>query len=472
MISIATGHSNGRPIVSVRHVLFLAVAVRLLLPLLAIIITGGNALFHAQDTNSYVRPAVALISEGRFDRNDEPEINRTPGYPILLIPGIALGYVELITIILQITLSALTVYLVYKITLLLFERSDIAILSAFLYALEPLSILYSSKLLSETLFTTLIAIFLYFLVRYWKKGSLALLVASATALAASVYVRPIAYYLPILVFVILFIWVLATDRKNSTRLVYLGVFLLTSIGLIGIWQIRNKIETGYPGFSAAAEESLYYWDAASVLAVANGIPIDEMKNQMGFYDEEIYFRKFPNQRGWERSEILRSMGKEGLAIILNNPATYSVLVSNGILRTLLDPGATEYLRMFRLYPEAGGLVDLFIERGLISTIGFLIEEMPLVFWANLLLGPLLVSYLLLAVLGLVRCSRALPMPMVLFSGLIAYFLVLSAVGIGIHRARHPIMPIICILAGYGLFRIASILKRKSFSNQAKLIPIS
>ena len=196
---------HARTVVSLRFLLILAISIRLLLPVLAAVATGDTAVFHTNDTASYVRPAIGLISEGRFEEDGVFEIFRTPGYPILLIPGLALGQVELITITTQIVLSVLTVFLVFRLAALMFHRVQIAILAAFLFAIEPVSIVYSSKLMAETLFTTLIALFLYFVVLYWKKESLIYLAISATALAASIYVRPIAYYLPILVFAVLVI---------------------------------------------------------------------------------------------------------------------------------------------------------------------------------------------------------------------------------------------------------------------------
>ena len=85
-----------------------------------------------------------LISSGRYTRDGLPEIFRFPGYPILLMPGPLLGYPEIVAIAFQIMLSCLTVFLVYKIALMLFQRTDIAVFSAALYALEPLSVVYTS----------------------------------------------------------------------------------------------------------------------------------------------------------------------------------------------------------------------------------------------------------------------------------------------------------------------------------------
>jgi Dolichyl-phosphate-mannose-protein mannosyltransferase len=81
-----------------------------------------------------------------------PEILRTPGYPLLLIPGLLLDRLELVTISLQIMLTCLTMYMVYRIAQLLFECENAAIVAAALFAIEPVSILCTSKVVTDTLF--------------------------------------------------------------------------------------------------------------------------------------------------------------------------------------------------------------------------------------------------------------------------------------------------------------------------------
>jgi len=62
--------------------------------------------------------------------------------------GITVNQVEIVTILLQIPLAGVNIFLVYEIALLLFKRVEIAQFYSLLYAIEP-SILYSVKLLSD-----------------------------------------------------------------------------------------------------------------------------------------------------------------------------------------------------------------------------------------------------------------------------------------------------------------------------------
>src|SRR6266852_7004003 len=135
------------------YILGVALFVRSFIPIVVHLYSRDITIFHAPDTASYVEPARQLIAHGRFFASDgTPEIIRTPGYPMLLILGLSLDRLELVTIALQILISCFTVYLVYRTADLLFETEGIALLAAALYAVEPLSILYTSILITETLF--------------------------------------------------------------------------------------------------------------------------------------------------------------------------------------------------------------------------------------------------------------------------------------------------------------------------------
>jgi len=464
----------------VASVLALALVLRVLLPVLAWVYTGDPKTFLTSDTPTFLKPAESLLRTGRFQyglvgrhtRPDEPEIVRTPGYPVFLLPGLAAGHVIPVTIALQILASCLTVYLVYRITLLLFERRRLAVCCALLYAFEPLSILYAGLLMSETLFTTMTTLFLYILVKYLRTGSTWALLGAAIALAASIYVRPVGYFLPPILACGLVVWGLATRRFRPGRLLaHVALFLIVSMGLTGLWQLRNWREAGYPGFSAISDINMYYYIGASVLAAREGVPYYDMQNRMmGLYQEErrhggkqglgqqhfgvdddLYIQLHPEQRDWTRAEKYRYIGREGRRIVLEHPVLYARIHLAGIVRTLIDPTAIDYLKHFHLYPHKGGLLGVLVTKGLVRTVLSLARERPLVFWSNLVLEPLLGFYLLFSVVALFS-RRFITDPAVLAAlGVAAYFLLIAGGPAAEGRFRHPDMPILCIFAGYGLF---------------------
>jgi hypothetical protein len=139
-------------------VLGLALLLRTLFPILGYFYTRDATIVYTPDTVSYIVPARELIAHHRFFSNGAPEIIRTPGYPLLLTAGLLLGRLESVTIALQILLSCFTVYMVYQTACILFEGEWIALIATTLYAIEPFSILFTSLLAPETLFTAVVMV--------------------------------------------------------------------------------------------------------------------------------------------------------------------------------------------------------------------------------------------------------------------------------------------------------------------------
>ncbi len=434
-------------------VLFATLLLRIVLAASSLAVTHDLAQFYSPDTDTYVQPAAEWLMSGEFAVNGQPEIIRTPGYPMLLLLGLALHDLELVTIGLQILMSCATVYGVYRIGLLIFERFEPALIGAALYALEPLSILYSSKLLTETLSTAWLVFALYFLCAYLKSARWRDIVLAALGVSAATYVRPISYYLPIVIASLLGLWAIIRRPIVLKRLAQMGVFLLICFGLIGGWQVRNRIVSGYNGFTAINAINAYFYQAAAVLANQQGKSYVDVQNELGYQNDTVYLQVHPEQRSWSEAEKYQYQWDEGLRIIFSAPSTYARIHAQGMLRTLLEPSAVEYLKMYNLYPALGGLLGQIVDQGLLSTLRNLYHDNPLVFWSTLALAiPLLVYYLLALVgFGTDRMYRQAPVVLLIASSI--YFLFASGGPQGLARFRHPLMPVVCLLAGYGLWQI-------------------
>jgi len=197
---------------------------------------------------------------GQYTVNGQPELLRPPGYPFFLIPGFFANALVFITTTLQIILSVITVALVYSIAHTLTTNKQIAQYAGFLAAIEPLSLIYTSLLLTETLFTALLTAGLYTLLRAHQKSTLHSLIAAAILLAAAAYVRPIGLLLPCILAI-----PLTLSRWPWQRLV---LFLLIALGLPGIWIFRNVTVANYSGFSAISAVNLYFYQGAAVKSIA------------------------------------------------------------------------------------------------------------------------------------------------------------------------------------------------------------
>jgi 4-amino-4-deoxy-L-arabinose transferase-like glycosyltransferase len=426
-----------------RYIILVGLILRIAFPVLVFSLSKDVKVFYDKDTIEYIEPARSLITSGRFTANGLPEIERTAGYPLLLIPGIISGHIELVTIALQILLSCFCVFIVYKIGILLFDSHEISLLCAGLYAVEPLTIMYCSRLYSETLYITLLLVFLYFLFRYLKSRAISEIIFSAIALSATAYVRPISYFLPPLFAIGLLLWAVLKGSLDRRLVFHAGVFFLISMGIIAVWQARNRIETGFSGFSAISDQNLYFYVGGGILAHKHKIDMVDQLASMGYGLPQKYFSLHPEQRGWSRDEIYKYRGKEGVKLLLENFRTFVWLAIENTETTLRETGTTDLLDMFK--------VDQNSPRG--ARLKWIVK---------LPLFVVLLAYWLLAAVG-VFSKRWTDLEQLAILILVGAYLILIASmgGIGYSRFRHPVMPIICLMAGCGLFTIIQWFKHRA-----------
>jgi Dolichyl-phosphate-mannose-protein mannosyltransferase len=419
-----------RPGTGIFTVVGLALLLRCALPSAAYFYHHDLTPFYSMDTRSYLRPALSLVKDLRFsDLDGTPEVMRTPGYSVFLIPGVLVNHLELVTISAQILLSCLTVYLVYVTTLLIFEQRTAALVAALLYAIEPLSVSYSSVLLSETLFTALSMLWLCLLMRYFNhQEQIGDLCIAALCLAASVYVRPVACLLPILGAGFLAVRALMDDRsRRPVRLAHAALFLVLTGGPIVLWQARNYTETGYWGFSGNGVYTANQY-ATEVLAIREHDPLEKAFVSASW---DGYFRRHPEQRNWSILLRLDYMKRQTRQILLRYPFTAIRVILFGVALIAVAPGAHIFLLLFKSY----------------STV--------LLFVLNVALMLVALSYLVCAGFGLLITWSLQATTLALSSVIVYYFLIQAywAIGGG-SRFRHPIMPLLSVLAGVGLYQIA------------------
>lgn len=435
---------------------------RVLTPLAALATAHAEPMFHEPDTAGYLRAAEQLATTGQFATADGPEIVRTPGYPLLLAFGVLAGRVDAVTIGLQIVLSCISVWLVYRLGLLL-EGRRAGLAAAWLLACEPLSVLYASKLLSETLFTTLLTLSIFFAARYHRELRWFDVLGAAIAIAAAAYVRPMAYYLPPWLAVV---WLVSLSRRAASRwrlAKQLGAFLLVSMGLMGLWQLRNLRVAGYPGFSAIADVNLYYYQAVPVLAELEGIPpqrLAEYQRELGFHDRAAWLRRHPEARGWSEARRYAMLRTEARRVLRAHPRIAMRLHLVGVSHTLFDSGRNAWVHFFRLLPDdeladAGGL------RSLSERLIAALRNKPLVLVIHAALVLMLAIYLGLALAGIMRGVLKRDSMATLILAVLAYFLILSGGPAGYHRFRLPIEPAFCLLAGQGWVAVADACRRRN-----------
>jgi len=140
--------------------LIAAAVVRLTLLAVVLARAGTSALINT-DTNSYLIPGRNLLLHGSFVADGSPDLLRTPGYALFLavtslagLPAAALA---------NVILSVFCVLLVWKLGRAVFDDGRIALGAAWIFAFEPIAVVNSVLLISETLF---LALFLLSLERF------------------------------------------------------------------------------------------------------------------------------------------------------------------------------------------------------------------------------------------------------------------------------------------------------------------
>lgn len=410
-------------------------------------LTPDLAPFHHPDTDSYLEPAFDLVSFEAFSNRNQPELLRTFGYPLLLQLGVWMGEPEVVTVVLQLLLSALSIAGVFVLARELFREERIALAAAALYAIEPLSIIYAAQLVTETYFTTMVVWALVLLVLHVRRGDPASLIGAMTLLAFSVHVRPIGVYLPVLFIGLLGAWAAAQRRwmvwKPLTASIVLTLVILLP------WVARNRA-LGFNGVSTVSAVNLYFYNTAALRALRTGQPFSETQWGMGYQLDSAYFALHPEQREWRIGERYGWMAGQARNEILGNQLDYTRLHVSGVVRVVAEPGIFGALKAFRLYPQWGGLRDFVLGRGMWNGFLHLTRNYPA---AVFLIGAftlILAATWGFAIRGVVLHYRDRALQLLGLT--VVYFLLISGGPVGEGRFRHPVMPLLCVLAAGGLAR--------------------
>lgn len=400
------------------------------------------------DSAGYVRLAQALVATGQFQLDQTVELVRTPGYPLLLSLGVRLARVELVTIGLQILAACWTTFLVQRIALR-FAPPKVALWASLCLAMDPVSLVYACKLLTETSYAALLVTSLYLLIRCQETRSWRSLLLATLSMAASIYVRPIGYFLPA-VLAFHMAWLAWADReRRRTRTLQGFAWCVAIVCLLGSWQVRNLLRADYPRFAGIEDVNLLMYQGAAVLVDQSGEPLDRV--QLKLRGEQDQIDAAGSDPDATRRLVLRlgRMRRKGRELIGSAPGTVLSSHLAGIWATLTDPGTSAVLSYggWTLSPEPG---DDRPEPGVWSKLRWAVKNKPL----PLLVHTLLVGWqwgcLLLATIGVATSVKRHRGLMVLPCLILVYLLFASGGLAGYHRFRVPMAPILCILTGCGL----------------------
>ncbi|HEV7488078.1 MAG TPA: glycosyltransferase family 39 protein [Thermoanaerobaculia bacterium] len=398
-----------------RVAIVLAIALRVSLILLLRQIGPPDA-FRASDSITYTTGAQSLASHGRFlDAHGKPEIFRTPGYPLVLAPFVALHASDAAIVASNIVFAVLIVIVTWRIARQVFGDERVAGICAVIVAVEPTMLIWSLKVMPETLFTLCLLLFAYAAI--CEKP-----VAAAVALCAAVYVKPIAWPL-VLIVPSVAVWF----RPRRALILF-----VTCAALLAPWHLRNYVVAGYPGFSSLIDRSIYITAGGSVAARQEGVAFAEMRRQLIARDDA----RAANPARYTQ------MRREGVSRIASDPFGWAKTHAFGMFRTLFEPGVTEYARTFGLYASNGGLSAM-VDGGFT---GFA-RAHPILVGLSIVWAIVLLPLVLLPIVAM-RVPPESRLAFGLFA-LITVWLVVAGGGVpGYHRFRVPAVPFLVLMSAF------------------------
>jgi 4-amino-4-deoxy-L-arabinose transferase-like glycosyltransferase len=370
----------------------------------------------------------------------------------------------LLTSSIQGLLSLFSIVLVGKIADRIFPNLRPGIIAMWLMAFEPISVTYAVCLMPETLFVFLMLITLDRVLAYEANLSRKNLILAGIALAAATYVRPVSYYL---VFALAIGIACTASRVN--RLLTPATLLLTTVPLLGLWQVRNFTEAGYSGFSSVVDKNLYFYQAAGVTAHLDRLSLSEVQDSLGYPDQASYLKAHPEQRLWSQAAQLRFMREQALAVLAAHPVQALRSQLAGVAVVAFTPCASEVLKLLGLYPLPTTMPKRILSEGVIQSSTNVAETYPPIAAFMALLTLALLGMYLLSLLGVVEgllegnSSRLATLTLI---GFAVYFLLISGGAQAVGRYRLPVMPELCILAAAGLCRILK--QRRSALSRLRL----
>jgi hypothetical protein len=386
-----------------------------------LIVSSGDFTF--PDSETYLTPAQHLL-QGLGYTNDvnEPDTMRTPVYPLLLIPFVAITSSLTPIVVVQHLINVVLAIAIYLFVRRRFDSRFTALLAAIIFAIDTPTIHYANKVLTETLFTAvLFALFVHVAppppaAQGPKRAAEGVGATLAGILAGwLVLIRPVA----IIYFIILAIFFV---RRRVAAFVILA--MLFPLG----WAIRNRVAGGVFTVSSIGGINMLDYRAAGAIAILDHGEFreslaDRQSELQDDADEEIA-RKLHLKSGEDAPVAIRAreLGRIGLRIALRHPIGLALVTVRGLLVNLFD---SDWEAMMMVSTLDSSLVRLAIK-------------------------ALTHVVIVLAAIGVIFMWRRDHDLALLIALTVGYFLLISAGGEAESRFRVPVVPQIAIAAAFGV----------------------
>jgi 4-amino-4-deoxy-L-arabinose transferase-like glycosyltransferase len=410
----------------------------------------------ANDTDRYVPIANALISGQALVPNPARTglLLNTIGYPlflaaVFLIRGHAPGDVALA----QLIISGLLVLILY-LALARTVGKVAALISAVILLIDPLSILWSMTVLTETLFTVVLGVGAVAITAWAISGKRLTLILAGIFCGLACLVKPYAA-------LVVGVWAIALafyplDPGEAWRVAIVKgakralLFVLPTLLLVAPWIVRNGLLWDCPALSSVDRVTMRDYVAAKVLSEADHVPLDQVQSQLQADDPGVCPRDSTYY----------------FNIVLMHPGIYAKLHTAGTIPVLIGTSFDRWLQFSGIQYTLPDLWGPFVDGGFGKMLAVLGAEW-LRFPQGLTLMVLMTVFQLvlyaLAALGVVTFTDARSPATrwnIIVLSLAILVLVLTPGQGGNERFRVPVQPLLAMLVAYGIAgRVLPFLKR-------------
>lgn len=219
---------------------------------------------YTDDSPGYILPAANLLGgKGFTDAQGAPDILRTPGYPLIILPflwaHLDLKYLVLFQHLLRVMIIVATAAFAFQLS----RSRRQAVLVGILLSLDLPFLRSANNVMTELVFTLALGIALKLLWTEYIKPSERMIPSLAAGLicGATVLIRPVSTFLfvPVVIYLLLV--------RHSRGWLAASAFCIAFLCLPLAWAARNDLKAGYFGVSSISGYSILQYRAAGVLAI-------------------------------------------------------------------------------------------------------------------------------------------------------------------------------------------------------------
>jgi len=373
---------------------------------------------------------------------------RTPAYPVFIYLVYSIyGIKPLLVLLCQIFLNVMTAFLMFEISVLIFKKNYLALLSAFLYIISPLAIIYSVSMYAESFFTFFFTLTIFSFFYAQKKKKLIYFVATGLLLGLTTLIKPITlYFLPIFFITLIFSEKFSIVNLRKKVIEFCLILFFFFLVLLP-WQLRNYLLFNHYTISFQQGRELLVWRVGSCIAQSDNL------------DKELVWSRIQEPYLNIPDIFVRSKAQQAAAIkyIKDNPVKFARCSLNGAKNFFVTKKMANNLGIGEKHEFLESLSSV----GMISNYfrHFEFNKQTVDIISKTYVKFLYLQYVII-VFGITLLLKNKQSKSFTIFGILSvlYFMLIAGVD-GYFRYRYPVLPILIILTVSSAWSIFELFKK-------------